>query len=268
MGKLKRWQRLTVWAVGIIAILFAASYLCPIRYEICDKPDYGGNQDCYQYHPGPYVIAWLINAAQDYNGLITAIATVFIAWFTLTLRKSSDRLANISEQQTNLLNAQRLIDHRPRLNVRHVSLASEESGPGDLLSLGEKFKGGLAVVNVGGTQATIINSFYTIFFSRTGLPMASPLDIQINELIWLPKKLGVGESVACQIEGVVAAKVSEDSFIELKSRNAYGWTIYVMGQIEYSDDAGNHRFMGFCRQWGGGPGTFQPVSDQDYEYQD
>ena len=41
-----------------------------------------------------------IRAALDsYNGLITAIATGFIAWFTLSLRRSTDKLWDAGERQ-------------------------------------------------------------------------------------------------------------------------------------------------------------------------
>jgi hypothetical protein len=38
-------------------------------------------------------------ALNDYNGLITAAATVFIAWFTLTLRRSTDKLWDAGNEQ-------------------------------------------------------------------------------------------------------------------------------------------------------------------------
>jgi hypothetical protein len=45
-----------------------------------------------------------ISAAFDsHNGLITAVATIFIAWFTLSLRQSTDKLWDAGERQLKLL---------------------------------------------------------------------------------------------------------------------------------------------------------------------
>jgi hypothetical protein len=42
------------------------------------------------------------SALNDYKELITAIATIFIAWFTLSLRQSTDKLWNAGERQIEL----------------------------------------------------------------------------------------------------------------------------------------------------------------------
>ena len=45
------------------------------------------------------------------------------------------------------------------------------------------------------------------------------------------------------------------------------WVLYIIGQIQYVDEVGNERFMGFCRLFSGA-GGFQIVDNADYEYQD
>ena len=203
----------------------------------------------------------------------TAIFTGVLTGSTIGLWITTGQTANIAKRQTELLEAQRVIDHRPRLYVRHVALGPKHAPPPppELPSLGDELQGGLAVVNSGGTPAKIIESFYTVHFSQGGLPMRTPLDVgKMKELILLPRTLAVGESLACSVSCVVPKDLQrQGSFIILKSRDPKaGWTIYVMGQIQYADSKGNRRFMGFCRQYSGGDGTFQPVSDPDYEYQD
>jgi hypothetical protein len=55
--------------------------------------------------------------------------------------------------------------------------------------------------------------------------------------------------------------------VELRQFERGGWKIYVMGQIQYQDEGGHDRFMGFCRLWGS-DGRFHVVEDPDYEYED
>jgi hypothetical protein len=43
------------------------------------------------------------SALNDNNGIITAVATIFIAWFTLSLRQSTDKLWDAGERQLKLL---------------------------------------------------------------------------------------------------------------------------------------------------------------------
>jgi hypothetical protein len=265
-GRLKRWQRITLLGVAIPVALFALSYLFPARHEICTAGDYYHYEKCSRYHAGPYVIGLLLGVAQGYNGVITAIATAFIAWFTLTLRKSSDRLIDVSKQQTKLLNAQRLIEHRPHLRVRHVALGSRENPLTRLPGVGERVIGGVVVVNAGGTKAKIVDSRYLIHTQRShdGMPMYSPMDQEWDTLLMPDTILDIGQSVAVGIKGIVTVDRPPGTFLTL-GRN--DWTVYVMGQIQFQDEGGNDRFMGFCRRWSG-EGTFEPVPDQDYEYED
>jgi len=156
---------------------------------------------------------------------------------------------------------------RPRLKVRHVSLGTPgipfTSSPG----IGDKIVGSLVVVNGGSTKATVIDSRYLIFFSvaREGLPMLSPMDDSWDALIQAGTVLESGESCSFEINGTVRSdRQTSGTFIRI-TPDAYA--VYVMGQIQYRDESGNERFMGFCRRWLG-ESTFESVSYSDYEYGD
>ncbi len=65
-----------------------------------------------------------IGAAFDaYNGVITAIATAFIAWFTLSLRQATDRLWTAGEKQLGL---SKEISDRQSVEIQHqIDIARE-----------------------------------------------------------------------------------------------------------------------------------------------
>src|SRR5208283_5284405 len=71
---------------------------------------------------------------------------------------------------------QYLATHRPRLRIRHVTVCSGPPIKNPEFFDGTQVKGGLVVVNIGGSDATIVNTRYRIFFSKFGLPAEAPYD--------------------------------------------------------------------------------------------
>lgn len=264
------WWGLTI--IGITAalvLLTAYSSLFGVYSDICYEGQSEQDANCTSSNLA-FVILWdFFKVTNWFSPIITALATVAIGWFTFTLRQSSDKLATISGQQTKIANkqtdiaqAQLLAEHRPRLRVRHVSLVDNNH----LLGIGDTVRGGLVVVNAGGTKARIVEAKYCFYFSahQDGLPMKSPLDDPCDTLIEPGRIFEIGESCATSISGVVNLDHAPGTFIPIGRKE---WTAYVMGQIRYQDEGGNDRFMGFCRQWIA-EGTFSAVCDPDYEYED
>jgi hypothetical protein len=135
---------------------------------------------------------------------------------------------------------------------------------GLLLDFGHSFlireiKGGLVVVNVGGTKAVVIESRYRIFFSKTGLPAEAPYDTSPRPNLLMPGQvLTIGESCATPIfDKIVMEPPPPGIDVELRVFERDNWKIYVMGQIRYQDEGGADRFMGFCRLMDG-DGRFAP----------
>lgn len=68
-------------------------------HQICETNQYSGKESCAS-HNVVYFLVWYIGHWFDVSAaVITAIATGFIAWFTLTLKRSTDRLWEISNRQ-------------------------------------------------------------------------------------------------------------------------------------------------------------------------
>jgi hypothetical protein len=85
-------------AIWVVVLLFA---LDPSTYhQICETDQYG-HERCAPHnllYVGFWYFSYIINA-----GTITALATGFIAWFTLTLKRSTDRLWDAGERQLQVI---------------------------------------------------------------------------------------------------------------------------------------------------------------------
>lgn len=68
----------------------------------------------------------LVSALDAHNGIITAIATGFIAWFTLSLRQSTDKLWNAGERQIEIARQTALTAERALTVVERAFIAISE----------------------------------------------------------------------------------------------------------------------------------------------
>jgi len=220
---------------------------------------------------------------------VLAISTIGL-WLTAIgsgRKQSSDmeRMADIAEKQMLIAGRQTdiqqkqhaigrlqfLATHRPRLRVRHVSLIAQGDVIGHptlFFANGNKIKGSLVVVNIGGSKAMIIETRYRIFFTKTGLPTSAPYDENFRSDLLLPgQTLDIGESCATPIEDEIVMEPEKGEDRDIRQFDREEWQIYVMGQIQYQDEGGANRFMGFCRKRKP-TGRFLPVKSPDYEYED
>jgi hypothetical protein len=85
----------TFWlAVGAI-ILLLFLWLIPARGEICDE----NAKHCATYSVVPFLIVKIGKFLDSLGVAITALATFAIAWFTLSLRQSTDKLWDAGNEQ-------------------------------------------------------------------------------------------------------------------------------------------------------------------------
>src|SRR6185437_16196443 len=259
----RRKRRLTTI---LVAVLFALLVIDRASLLVAPCGSGGGG---YSEHKNPndnncaerqgVIIAgfwWLYDEPPEFW---TAIASIAIAFFTWTLWRSGEkttrltrmmgRIAHrqflISGQQTDIQRKQHalgrlqyFVTHRPRLKIRHVSIETADhiGHPTIFFDNGETVRGGLAVVNVGGSEATIVDTRYRIFFTNTGLPLSAPYDPPNGRtnLLLTDQVLAIGESCAVPIiDTVVMGPDAHTGTIILRRFDREEWVIYVMGTIRY-----------------------------------
>jgi hypothetical protein len=92
-------------ATAFWCIVFVLTSNASMHYQICESNQYTGKESCSS-HNVVYVVIWYIGHWFDVSSaVITALATVAIASFTLTLKRATDRLWIAGERQ--LRHAQR-----------------------------------------------------------------------------------------------------------------------------------------------------------------
>jgi hypothetical protein len=87
---LAKWLLAVPPIVFVILFLWWASSGYPTEAKICDSP--GGTQNCASHNIISYVAVRALDGLNLYGTLIAAVATGFIAWFTWTLRQSTEKM--------------------------------------------------------------------------------------------------------------------------------------------------------------------------------
>jgi hypothetical protein len=296
-------------AVAVVGFSFFDGYQCKNdKTECVEKYKHSSISNDPSY-PLIFIGAWARNNKEAIDPLAALGSFMFagvLAFFTATLWVATRRLArstaelsaaevansaelrkasDIAEKQLAIAAAQVdiqtkqhalarlefLATHRPRLKVRHINVIDRGKALGipNMFDHGHEVRGGLVVVNTGGSNATIIETRYRIFFSKTGLPVEAPYDEDFRpNLLMKDQILLAGGSCATPIVDIIIMERDDPAIgKEMRKFERGGWKIFVMGQIRYRDDAGAERFMGFCQERAG-DGKFIPVAEPSYEYQD
>jgi hypothetical protein len=120
----------------LLAIFLLTSDIAA-HYEICENTKEGA-KECVSYNVLSYAMHKVGAAFDTYNAVITAIATAFIAWFTLSLRQSTDKLWDAGERQLKLLaasSAAQSSDMQNSLGIANRSAkATEEAAKASTIS--------------------------------------------------------------------------------------------------------------------------------------
>jgi hypothetical protein len=85
----------------IVGALFLVGFiaLIPAHGEICKEAEKAQQESCTTYSLVPFLVIKLGKILDALGVAITALATIAIAWFTLSLRRSTDKLWEAGERQ-------------------------------------------------------------------------------------------------------------------------------------------------------------------------
>jgi hypothetical protein len=86
-------------ALGVLAGLLVVAFESDFPGQICEYNQATKHEDCTTYSFFPFLLIKVANTLNDYGVAITALATVFIGIFTLTLKLSTDKLWKAAKAQ-------------------------------------------------------------------------------------------------------------------------------------------------------------------------
>ena len=179
-----------------------------------------------------------------HNGLITALATIFIGLVTILLWRSGDKTLQLSREEF-------IATHRPKIVTRGFRFTGDTT-----LKNGEKIGIQITFTNTGDTPATIYQILGGIYIAPT---YADPLPQGVSQ--W-----EINRTFDKDIPIILNSGENNCFIIEIPSKPD-GTEFYCVGSIWYKDDIGNIRRTGFCRKYNGRTTRFEKIEDDYYQYE-
>jgi hypothetical protein len=196
--------------------------------------------------------AAVLDFLETYNGAVTAVATIFIAAFTIVLALVTGRQARLSREAIELARSEFNATHRPKIIVYGMDFGGASDGESPIPVT-------FRYVNSGDSRAEIthIGTKLVLLFKPT-LPseinfehqeMRPPIDVE---------------------SGMHGFRLTVDAFDPtnklLLSAIGGSQKLICVGYIIYRDGNGTIRQTGFCREYDPASNRWRPVKDDEYEY--
>ena len=193
------------------------------------------------------VIAFL----QEYDGAVTALATVAIGIFTFSLVIVTNRQARLTREAIAIARADLISTHYPRIVLRDAHLVADR-----IIYL---------LTNTGAVKATVVESLVFDEFVEDGSRIAPLRSADHDYLGRLVFEGGETKDLT--------RDVSSLSLTFIKSRSVAGirGKVYFVGALIYEDVLGIRRRSIFRRLWDDASLTFvrlPPDQERDHEYAD
>jgi hypothetical protein len=194
--------------------------------------------------------AWIADHATVLSAVVSAIAAVAIAFFTVKLTHATTKQARLTRKAITLARDEFNATHRPKIVCLFFESYTGAGGDPDGVEI--------TYVNVGPAPAVMI---------------------EIGRVIIATENLRVGAitDIASLNRKVLASGVKDTAgignlIVDIARLNAKdralgaGMPIYCIGHIAYEDMAGLRRETGFCRLFAPGTDSWLSVKDSEYEY--
>jgi hypothetical protein len=268
LGK-RKWLITTVCIAAALVGLLVLSLFIPIFEDMCTKNEYTGQKECATYHITPFIVLYIGKFLETNNGAVTALATCFIAWFTLILWRATTEQGRLTQQSIDLVRDEFISTQRPRINIRQIAIWHPSrfdnfmNGEPFQFIADEKIHGRVFIANVGATRATV-DFFCNIFYwKEPSFPMLYPYDTL--EILRQEPPIILERGQRMTLHGLAGGPLG----ISVIDNIGIGKTkLYVMGCVRYRDDRNVIRETRFCRLWNNSERRFTVVDNPDYEYSD
>jgi len=253
---LKRHYKIVFLAILVFAfaawIQWWASSGFILEHQICGEAK---DPDCGSYNVIFYSAWRLAKAADHWGGLITAVATVAIGYFTYTLYTTSAEQARLTRDSIDLARQEFISTHRPKILVYGFNFFGAATERGDTE---DPIRVSFRYVNTGDSPAKIkmIGTKLVHLFKPT---MPSEIDFAIDR-IDPPVEVESGRHGF----RLTTDRFDQERFIFNSAADTY--SLVCVGVIVYADDIGTDRQMGFCRRYDDDSNRWVAMDEPEYEY--
>jgi hypothetical protein len=244
MKRREKW----VWILIGVALLIGFLALIPFNGDICEKADNAGHKECAA-HGLPVYVAFKVQSFLDFLGVaITAVATIAIAWFTYTLRQSTDRLWKAGDDQLKQIRRSANISERAltELEAPHLSIRIIDNGVVVTHLMPERYdrrRLDYAFVNHGRTPAQIVSYSQKIRAVRPG--QGSPPPISEELLDHVPYGFIIPpEGREAEVIGMSCATEIEPEYESLLDDSTN--FAFLLVAVRYRDVFGSIYFLSLC----------------------
>jgi hypothetical protein len=250
-------------ALGVLAGLLVVAFES-------DFPDFQGrrceynqatkHEDCATYTFFPFLLIQISKTLNDYGVAITALATVAISIFTLTLKLSTDKLSTATNETIRLTKEAFIAANRPKLIVRELRMLPQNHNT-TMATVEVSY----VVANTGASEAEIVDSWIEIQDVRYGLlPLHSIEENNPIGKIVIKGGANVSRTQSSSV-GHVSLQIGRMSAQRLQHEPP---ELVFRGFITYLDQNQITRRTGFYRRYNFKTMRFCIIDDPDYEYAD
>jgi len=237
------------WIFVGVAMLIGFLAMIPFNGELCEKPVQAGYKECAT-HNLPVYLAFKIQIILDALGVaITALATIAIAWFTWTLRRSTDKLWDASDQQLRLseTTAERQLRAYVFVSSAKVTYVTDDGG-----GIPEAH---VFIKNSGQTPAYKVQNVSGFAFDKWPVPANLNLIVTDQEFSAAAKTMTNLASGSCETS-IISSKLDKPLPGEDRAALSRGEiVIFVYGEIRYIDAFGKKRWTKYRLMMGGPAGA-------------
>jgi len=195
----------------------------------------------------------IVDFLEKYNGAVTAVATAFIAAFTIILARVTGKQARLTREAIDLARQEFISTHRPRITIYSLAFGGSMA---DANPVPISFR----YVNSGDSDAKITGVGSRIFHLRAGDMLPGEIQFKHEEIT---PPIDVPSGMHCikltldtmRPATVLAAGAKSDTE-----------KIVCVGHVFYRDGNGTRRQSGFCREFDLATGRWIKMQDDEYEY--
>lgn len=196
-------------------------------------------------------------------GALTAIGTIAIAFFTLTLWAVTDNALRLARDEFNAT-------HRPKIYVQTISITERGETPGRYAG-GDRIKeeakpceGIITVANGGDSAAFLVQWQSVVYLQTSGNAFTPPLDLAPVQRP-NPNAPGISPGVIESMKHFQVRPVDRDW---QAYQQGAGHKIFFIGRIIYEGPDKIRRTTGFCREWDNalGAGRWKPTNYSEFEF--